>query len=1068
MPHVQPERRVSSQADGSLPSLVGRTRELEMLRSALQAARGGRSTLVLISGEPGIGKSRLIERFAREQFREGLTILSARCDEADPPFAPFVLALRGLAREKPDLVRAALVDSSHADLHRLLALDSDGSDALLAPRVTLSGSEERSRFFDAVVRLLLRLAEEQAVILTLDDLHLASEPTVQLLRYVVRAVRHAPLLLVGAYRDTDLDPQHALEAAIVDLYRERLATRVSMRRLSLSDMTDLIAGVLEVASSDVDLLLTQSVQAEAEGVPFFAEELTLHLREEGLLRHGSSGWTLDEHAVVMIPQSIRSVVGHRLSRLEPEALETLGVASVIGTEFSFDLLCEVMRRRSGADVGRVQHDVESALDRRLIREADARLPGQRDAPYAFAHDQIRDVLYWNLSQIRRRILHQAVAESLESTGAGRDSSRYASLAHHFGAGEDLTRAAHYSRLAGERAVELHAFEEAAHHFGEAIDILESRVDLPESDAAQIRSYFELLALRERAFDELSDRQSQETTLLLMREISERLDDRARFDVALRDSRFDVLTGNLAEARRHARDAYELVRSTDDQASLIAAFTRMGEAHAGRLMGEPSRLEGSPEALSEASMVYRQALELAQTTNDERWQVTLTQEIGVVEWALAGNEDLEARAAARVWLLDALDRWRQIGDARGEITALIALAYRRKYEGEATGLPPVERGFVGFLEEIRRLRTEERHLIRESLKPRTQALALLSVHVHCREFGIYEVALERGLEALAWAGRAHDPRIEFYCLGGLSETELELGRPTRALEYAERAVAIATSGEAQVPAYRAQKWLGVACAAVGNLDRAERHLRALLSTVEGRGLATEIAEATSTLGAFLAHRAPDAGDVEAQRVLGQAIDLADGLPGSIPWAVEALMVLSEISLRHGDLPSAVAAATAASSRMRQREISLRRLKIAVPFARFRALHEAGHGEEALDELKSAAVELSRVASWIREPSLRRGYLEDVPLHRTIYQAAETHRVWPGLSESLPETSLLNPLTRRETEVLRLVAAGKTNRDIADTLFISDKTVARHLTNIFNKIDCQSRTQAAAYAFRQGLA
>ncbi len=1060
---------MSSQPDTALPRLVGRARELEMLRSALQAAKAGHSTLVLISGEPGIGKSRLIERFAREQSLEGLTVLSARCDEADPPYAPFVLALRGLARDKPNSLREALTESSSSELQRLLALDSDGSDALLAPRVTLSGAEERSRFFDAVVRLMLRLSEEQPVIVTLDDLHLASEPTVQLLRYLVRALRHAPLLLIGAYRDTDLDPQHALEAAIVDLYRERLATRVSMRRLALADVTDLIAGVLGVPSNDVDLLLTQSIQSEAEGVPFFAEELTLHLREEGLLRHGPSGWTLDAQAVVMIPQSIRSVVGHRLSRLEPEALETLGVAAVIGTEFSFDLLCDVIRRRTGSDARRVQRDVESALDRRLIREGDVRRSGQRDAPYAFAHDQIRDVLYWNLSQIRRRILHQAVAESLESTGAERDPSRYAALAHHFGAGEDLARAAHYSQLAGERAVELHAFEEAARHFGEAIDILETRIDLAEGDAGQLRSYFDLVSLRERAFDELSDRQSQEVALRRMREIVDRLDDRAaRFELAMREARFDVLIGNLAEARRHARNAYVFVRDAGDEASLIAALARIGETQAGRLIGEPSRLEAVPEAMAEAANAYKQALDLAQRTGDERWQARLTQEIGVVEWSLAGDDDLEAKASARVWLLDALDRWRQVGDARGEITALIALAYRRKYEREATGLPPVERGFVGFLEEIRRLRTEERQLIRESLKPRTQALALLSVHVHCREFGIYEIALERGLEALAWAGRAHDPRIEFYCLGGLSETELELGRPTRALEYAERAVSIATSGEVQVPAHRAQKWLGVACAAVGNLDRAERHLRALLSTAEARGLATEIAETASTLGTFLAHRATDAGDDEAQGILGQAIDLADGLPGSIPWAVEALVVLSEISLRHGDVPSAVAAATAASSRMQQREISLRRLKIAVPFARFRALEAAGHHEEALDELKSAAGELSRVASWIRDASLRRGYFDDVALHRAIFKAAESHRAWPGLAETPPDVMLPSPLTRREIEVLRLVAAGKTNRDIADTLFISEKTVARHLTNIFNKIDCQSRTQAAAYAYRQGLA
>ena len=272
----------------------------------------------------------------------------------------------------------------------------------------------------------------------------------------------------------------------------------------------------------------------------------------------------------------------------------------------------------------------------------------------------------------------------------------------------------------------------------------------------------------------------------------------------------------------------------------------------------------------------------------------------------------------------------------------------------------------------------------------------------------------------------------------------------------------------MPAHRAQKWLGVACAAVENLDRAERHLRALLATAEARGLATEIAEAASTLAAFFAHLATDAGDEQASGLLSQAIDLADGLPGSIPWAAESLVVQSEISLRHGDLPSAVAAATAASSRMQQREISLRRLKIAVPFARFRALDAAGHAGEALEELKSCAEELSRVASWISDPSFRRGYLEDVPLHRAIRESAEARHVWPVQVESLPEEALPSPLTRREIEVLRLVAAGKTNRDIADALFISDKTVARHLTNIFNKIDCQSRTQAAAYAYRQGLA
>ncbi len=939
--------------------------------------------------------------------------------------------------------------------------------SLIAPRVSFTGAEERARFYDAVVILLSRLAASHPLVLTLDDLHQADEPTINLLRHVIRSLRHVPVLVLGSYRDTDLDPRHPLEATVVDLYRERLAMRLPIRRLSLADMTDLIAGVLDVPGHEVDLFLTQSIQAEAEGVPFFAEELALHLREAGLLRRAPSGWTLQENASMLIPQSVRSVVGHRLARLDASALETLGVASVIGTEFSAGLLANVMRRRGNAPLERIERDIGAALERRLVVEQRSPRPSEPNAPYAFAHDQIRDVLYVNLSQIRRRLLHQAVAEAIEAAGGDRDPGQAAALALHFGAGDDLTRAAHYSASAGQRAVELHAFEDAARHFSEAIDIVEARV-ASDTGEPTLRQYFDLLLRREDALDELGARERQRDDLQRLDRIAARLDDAARLQTALRWARFDILVGDFSEALHRAREAARLAERSGDPKLRLVAMARLGEAYAGRLMGEPSRLKGEWVELSAASSAFRSALAIAEEIGDVSWQARLAQEIGVADWELSEETDLEARAAARVWLLEALEHWRLARDARGEITALIALAYRRSYESGGEGIRPVERGFIGFLEEIRRLRTEERQLIRESLKPRSQALALLSVHVHCREFGIYQVALERGLEALAWARRAQDARVEFYALGGLSETERELGRATRALDYAERAAAIATGADVQVPAQRAQEWLGLACEAVGDLDRAERHLRSLVANAEGRGLATEIASATAALSEFLARRAEPRHDAETIELAARAVDLSDHLAGSIPWACQALVVQSRIALRHGDLPSAVAAATAADSRLRQREISLRRLKIAVPFAQFQTLDAAGHATEATEALKRAAAEMHWVVAAISDPQLRRSYLEDVPLHREIYDAAQTHGLWPQASSSPPEPDLPTPLTRREVEILRLVASGKTNRDIADTLFISEKTVARHLTNIFNKLGCGSRTQAAAYAYRQGIA
>lgn len=244
---------------------------------------------------------------------------------------------------------------------------------------------------------------------------------------------------------------------------------------------------------------------------------------------------------------------------------------------------------------------------------------------------------------------------------------------------------------------------------------------------------------------------------------------------------------------------------------------------------------------------------------------------------------------------------------------------------------------------------------------------------------------------------------------------------------------------------------------------------MLETSQNRGLATEIAEASSSLARLLSRSDESSTEEEALRLAGRAIEISDSLPGAVPWGVEALLVEAQIHLRHDDLASAVTASIAASSRLQQRGISLRRLKIAVPFVRYEALAASGHEAEALAELNMAANELSQAANWIGDSSLRRGYLEDVEQHKAIYEAAMKRNVWPSVHPPVPikENPPL-PLTRRETEVLQHVATGKTNRDIADTLFISEKTVARHLTNIFSKIDCQSRTQAAAYAYRHGLA
>lgn len=1069
--------------------LVGRERAMAELSGAFAATAQGTGRLVLIGGEPGIGKTRLVEDFAARAAGEGAIAVAGRVYEepAAPPYAPFIDALRTLVYSRPDLSTEILDANSGSELARMLADPRAVPEVPAPPRASLSPLDERIRLFDSVALVLTRLAGRGPVVLVLDDLHWADEPTIQMLRYVVRATRQAAVLTLGTYRDVELDRLHPLEAAMVDLYREGLAVRLTLRRLDLGPVTEMIADLLGVAPRELSAELVQAVQAEAEGVPFFVEELVLHLSEEGLLRRESGRWRLVEGAAAAIPQSVRSVVGHRLARLDSDAQETLALAAVIGREFPLTVLQRVLEARGRGGAERAARDLDAALSRRLVVESPSPPGSVREAGYAFAHDQIRDVLYWGLSHVRRRLLHEAVAEAIEAVYGADDPRRFAALAYHYGAGEDLERATRYARLAGERAARLHAWEDAVRYYGEALDILEVSRAGGAPDLTVVSRRFDLLAAREAALDELGDRRRQRADLDAMAALAPAAGDRGRrFVAAMRIARFAILTGDGDAALRAAGEAVALADAGGVAGERITALARLGEANAGRLLGEPSPLIRDPVTLAPAGDAYRAALDLARAEGDACRIAQLTQEIGVVEWSLAADADTGRRARARARLLESLEHFRKLGDQKGEITALIALAYRRlPADGDAAEAGPVEPTFVGLLEEIRRLRVEERRLVKESDRPRLEALALLSIHAHCREFGIYQIALERGLQALDWAIRARDRRVQFYCLGGLTETECALGRPRRALEYAERAAAILDAGSQGGPAgralgdprgrqplvarERAEAWLGLAGEATGDLERAERHRRAVLASAESRGLPVAVAEAAAALAILLSKRGDPAGNEEALRLARRAVELSDGLPGSVPWGVHALLAEVAVFLRRDDRDAALAAATAAMSRMRERGIGLHRLRIAVPFASYRALAANGDAHGAQAALSDAADALYRAAVRITDPNLREGYLSRVGLHREIYDESHRAGIWPA-AEATPHAQQRAPsgLTRREVEVLRLVAAGQSNREIADALFISEKTVARHLTNIFTKVDVQSRTAAAAYAYRHGIA
>jgi DNA-binding CsgD family transcriptional regulator len=1039
--------------------LVGRDDELTTLLDAFREASDGSARVVFVSGEPGIGKTHLLDHFVGQASAAGALALRGNCyeDAAMAPYAPFVEALRPLL-VSPDGVQAGLATILPGIEGARAERDNGVPDIV-------RDADERLRLFDAVARRIVEAANSQPIVLLLDDLHWADEPTALLLRYIARVIRTAPLLIIGAYRDTDLDTRQPFEGVLRDLQRERLAFRLALRRLNQEQTTAIVAEILGVEASEISTNFLTTIQHESEGVPFFIEELVLHLREVELLDRRADGhWDLTADAEAVVPQSVRSVVGHRLETISSGAREALAVAAVIGKEFSFDLLQAVLQQRGMVDDELVGY-IEEATVRRLIVE---RRLTVGDAIYAFAHEQIQSVLYWSMNAIRRRALHQAVGAKIEELDPTPERQA-ARLAYHFSHGENLSKAAHYLYLAAEDAIRFRATEQAIRHYDAALEILE---DHPSEDAGDdgVELRFRILLSRDTQYEFAHADDAQAAGLAaIMRYADEHSRADWRLDGLLRYARYSVRTGDIERAEEYAAEARAIATGLDDRARARASLSS-AQASIGRILGEPSRLYRPKDKLIAAVQHLTAAREQCEALGWNRAVAWVTQDMGVVLWRLADRNDEDARARARSFLIDALEQFRETNDRKGEITALIALAYRRPVSASAAGRP-LQGSFVAFLEEIRRLRQTEHLLERESDRPRLEALSRMSIHLYARTHGWYETALERAHEALEWANSARNLRIALLAHLGLSETERLLGRSGRALDHANRAAAVFETGQDVAGLRDSQREdvlgaLASAYLALGQPERAVEFARERLEAAQARASRTALVEATVGLAEALLRL--EGNEADSERHAQETLRLCADLPGTIFWDIRALLVRAELALRAGDGELALDHASAATSRIEARETPLVWLVTYAAWIQGRALEASGNRDDARSWFERAHEHVENTAEHLTTDALRDIYIKDGFCVSAIREAAARYGLGRGALPPADTADRLAGLTPRELEVLTLVAAGRTNREISDELYISEKTVARHLTNIFNKIGAESRTQAAAWAFRNGMA
>jgi DNA-binding NarL/FixJ family response regulator len=987
------------------------------LTEPLAAAGRGAGAVLLIGGEPGIGKTRIAEVLAERAAQHGALVLWGRCYEGDgaPAFWPWLQTIRAVVRSAdPGALRAALGPGAAIVAELVPELRARlGGLADLAPPPPLEPAAARFRLFDTLTTFLRTAASARPLVLILEDLHWADVPSLRLLEFLAGELRAAHLLVIGTYRDTELLADHPLSATLAALAREPATLRLTVPGLAEAEVAQLIA---HLAGAPPLPQLVAALHHTTEGNPFFVTEIVRLLVAEGRLADpvDDAGWRLET------PPSVREAVGQRLARLSVSCQRVLTIAAVVGREFSLRALGQVSEL-AGEGLLEVLEEAETARVISAVAGAAGR--------YRFVHALIRETLYTELPAMRRMRLHRQVGEALERLYRGNAEPHLAELAHHFleaSPGGEATKAVEYARQAAERARAQLAYEEAVRHYALALEALELEDSV---DAAQRYDLLmELGTAQHAATDFHGIRDTYERAAAVARQLGwpEHLARAALgFSWSWLVTREDTTAIDLLT---------EALRVLDEEDSALRAM----------MLARLARYAVFPDdaPADRAAVLAREAIAMARRAGDT---AALLSALNDAYWVVQGPDEIEERlgfateivrlataSGDRAWVwrghsrrLPVLLELGDIGVVDRELSVHARLAEELRWtesQNEAASYRAMRALLAGDFEAGERLGRQALAIAERAQVPAWLSSFTVRQFIVRREQGRL-AELEAEVEALV---ERSPERPTFWCLRAL--LYLELGHEAQARAEFERLAGAAPDfGGARLDLNRvlALPLLGELCARLGDGGRAAAIYRLLLP-YDGRNLAiTPICLGAASR--YLGLLATTMGWWKtATRHFEEALAL-NARMGARPWLAHtqydyADMLLRRMTARGGRLPRQASAETT------DRALTL------------------------LDQALATAQALGM--SRLAEQALA---LKD----RTAQLLAD------GAPGSAAHVDSADVLTAREVEVLRLLARGLSNKAIAETLVVSVRTAEHHIAGIYAKVGAHNRAEATTYALRNGL-